>query len=63
MPKELKSKKSGLSHTVSDVEFAEIVNKRVIDLTKYTITDVIRRSIIPSIKIPEVEVKIKKKKE
>jgi hypothetical protein len=60
--KEIKSKKSGLTQTVSDTEYAEIVNKRVIDLSRFTVTDVMKRSIIPSIKIPEVEVKITKKK-
>jgi hypothetical protein len=62
--KELKSKKTGRTSTYSDEEYAAIVNKGVIDLKRFIVTDLRSRPIVPSIKTPvEVEKIPKKHKE
>ena len=58
--KELKSKKSGAISIVSDDEYKEIADNGIIDLTRFTVTDLKMKSIIPSLEKPK-EVKITKK--
>ena len=56
--KEYKSRKTGKIQVITEEEHKRIVSKGVIDLKKFTITDLKIRNIIPSIKT-----EIKKKKE
>ena len=58
--KELKSKKSGAISIVSDDEYKEIADNGIIDLNRFTVTDLKMKSIIPSLEKPK-EVKIIKK--
>ena len=59
---ELKSKKSGALHILSDDEYKELVNDGNIDMNKYTVTDIKMHSIIPSIKEPKEVIITKKTK-
>ena len=60
--KELKSKKTGRISIISEQEYANIVNKAVIDLRKFVVTDIKTRPVI-SAKIPDEVKKIPKKHE
>lgn len=51
--KELKSKKTGLTQTLSDEEYAKMVKLGTIDMNKFVVTDLRSRPIVPSLKIPE----------
>ena len=59
--KELKSKKTGKIQVISDEDYKAIVDKGVIDIKKFTVTDLKLRNIVPSLKEPPKEIKIKKK--
>ena len=45
---ELKSKKSGITHIISDEEYASMVKKGAIQMSRFTVTKLQMRSIIPS---------------
>lgn len=51
--KELRSKKTGLTQTLSDEEYAKMVKLGTIDMNKFVVTDLRSRPIVPSLKIPE----------
>ena len=51
--KELKSKKTGLTQTISDEEYSKMVKLGTIDMNKFVVTDLRSRPIVPSLKIPE----------
>ena len=59
--KELKSKRTGRTSICSDQEYADIVNKGVIDLKKFIVTDVRTRPVVSSVKMPDELEKIPKK--
>ena len=58
--KELKSKKTGLTQLISEEEYAKLVNAGTIPLSRFTVTDLKSRPLMPSIKIPN-EIKKDKK--
>ena len=58
--KELKSRKTGKIQVISDEEYKAIVDKGVIDIKKYIVTDLKLKNIVPSIKEPPKELKKKK---
>ena len=58
--KEAKSKKTGKIQVWSDEEYKAIVDKGVIDIKKFTITDLKLKNIVPTIKEPPKEIKKKK---
>jgi hypothetical protein len=59
--KELKSKLTGRISIISEQEYADIVNKRVIDLNKFRVTDIKTRPVVSSVKMPDELTKIIKK--
>jgi hypothetical protein len=60
--KELKSKKTGRVSIISDQEYADIVNKRAIDLSRFIVTDIRTRPVI-SANVPDEVKKIPRKNE
>ena len=58
--KELKSKRNGKIHILSDDEYDEIVRKGVFMMNKFTVTDLKLREIVP---MKTAEIKTKKKNE
>ena len=62
--KELKSKKTGRISVLNEQEYAEIVNKKAIDLKLFTVTNLQMRPIVPSLKreVPKEEAPIELKK-
>lgn len=45
---ELKSKRSGITHIISDEEYAFMVKKGAIQMSRFAVTKLQMRSIIPS---------------
>jgi hypothetical protein len=69
---ELKSKKTSITHVISDEEYALAVRKKAIDFSRFIVTKLTMRPIIPSfpkdvgvskipIPVPTPEIKITKK--
>jgi hypothetical protein len=58
--KELKSKKTGRIQVISDEDYAAIVNKGVIDIKKFIVSDLKLKNIVPTLKEPPKEIKKKK---
>lgn len=58
--KELKSKKTGLVQVLSEEEYARLVNSGNIPLSRYIVTDLKSRPLVPSMKIPSETNKSKK---
>jgi len=56
--KELKSKKTGLTQIISEEEYARLVNAGTVPLSRFVVTTLNQRPLIPSIK---TEPKISKK--
>lgn len=57
--KELKSKRNGRTHILTEQEYAEILKKGVFPLKNFIVTDITMRPIVPSVK--EIPKKIPKK--
>lgn len=62
--KELKSKRNGRTHILTEQEYAEILKKGVFPIKNFTVTDIAMRPIIPSVtQIPKGKPKSKIKNE
>jgi len=57
--KELKSKKTGKIQVISDEDYKAIVDKGVIDIKKFIVTDLKMKNIVPTLKQPPKEIKKK----
>lgn len=60
---ELKSKKTGITHVISDEEYASMVRKGAIQLSRFNVTKLQMRTIIPSLEPKEVKIVKKQKNE
>ena len=58
--KELKSKKTGLTQLVSEEDYAKLVNAGTVPLSRFVVTDLKARPLMPSIKFPNELKKDKK---
>ena len=58
--KELKSKRNGKIHIISDEEYDAIIRKGVFPINKFTVTELRLREIVP-MKVGEPIIKKKKK--
>lgn len=47
---ELKSKRNGRTHILTEIEYAEILKKGIFPLKNFTVTQLTMRPIVPSIK-------------
>jgi hypothetical protein len=56
---ELKSKKTGKIQVISDEDYKAIVDKGVIDIKKFIVTDLKMKNIVPTLKQPPKEIKKK----
>jgi len=65
MTKLLKSKKTGREQFLTDEQYAQVLRDNVIPMSRFTVTDIRSRAIIPTLKEPEIkeikEIKIIKK--
>lgn len=60
--KELKSKRNGRTHILTEPEYADILKKGIFPLKNFIVTDIVLRPIVPSIKEIPKKVEIAKPK-